>query len=109
MVLLPPSLELTIERNGGRVKGWGTVRGLSHPVHEFMECLHIFGFGLKGPTMDSTRVLCLRGGSVAGLFALRQDLDHVGVGSGFVHAVILQGQQAGSGGSVPPVLVSTAP
>ena len=54
------------------------------------------GFGilclcLKGPPVDSTGVLVTGGRCLAGLFALAQDLLHVGV---VCHAVSIQGQAA---------------
>jgi hypothetical protein len=58
---------------------WWTVRGLSHPVQEVCQCLFIVCLSLKGPTMDSTGVLCLRGRRLAGLLALGDDLSDVGV------------------------------
>ena len=79
---------------------WWTVRKLSHAVQEVCHRLIILGFGLKGATVDRPRILCLRSRGLAVcqiVPALQQGLN-VGVGSGFVHAVILQGQAAGSGG-----------
>ena len=63
----------------GRVKGVGTPPQVSHAVHKISKGFEILILGLKGPTMDSTGVLCLGGRCLAGLFALLEDLLSVGV------------------------------
>ena len=62
---------------------------LSHAIQEVCHCLLIVCLSLKDSPMDSTGVLCLRsrGGHVVPTLGV--DLGDVGVGSGFVHAVII--------------------
>ena len=72
---------------GGVWLVWWTVRGLSHPVQEVMQCLPILCLSLIDSPVNLTRVGCLggRGGHVVPTLGV--DLGDVGVGSGFVHAV----------------------
>ena len=74
---------------------WWTVRKLSHAVQEVCHRFAIVCLSLKGPTVDRPRILCLRGRGLAvcQIVPHLQQGGNVGVGSGFVHAVILQGQQ----------------
>ena len=73
---------------------------LSHAVQEVCHRFAIVCLSLKGPTVDRPRILCLRGRGLAvcQIVPHLQQGGNVGVGSGFVHAVILQGQATVSGG-----------
>jgi hypothetical protein len=74
---------------GGVWGDWWTVRGLSHAVEHVVDRIDVVCLSLKGPPMDGAGVVCLRGGCLAGLLALGDDLLSVGV---VCHAVSLQGQ-----------------
>ena len=79
----------SMHRIGEESKGPGPGPQLSHPVEHVSDCLTILFLSLKGPTVDSLRELTHlgRGGHVVPTLGV--DLGDVGVGSGFVHAVII--------------------
>jgi hypothetical protein len=59
-----------------RVRGQGSI-----PVQEVSEGIQVFCLSLEDSGTDSTGVLCLRGGCLAGLLALGDDLLSVRVAS----------------------------
>lgn len=65
--------------------GWGSeappvpVLRVSHAVQEIVQRLTVFCLSGKGATVDRARVGRLRGGRLAGLLALAEDLSDVGV------------------------------
>jgi len=70
---------------------------VSHAVQEVMQGLTVLCLSLIDSPVDSTGVLCLRGGCLAGLLALAEDLSDVGVVSHClvcVDVISLQGQWA---------------
>ena len=87
----------SMHRIGGESKGPGPVPQLSHPVEHLSDRFPILFLSLKGPTVDSLRELThlSRGGHVVPTLGV--DLGDVGVGSGFVHADILDTGGDGSG------------
>ncbi|NBU71105.1 MAG: hypothetical protein EBS53_06575 [Bacteroidetes bacterium] len=99
--------EGSMNQIGGKVKGVGTPRRLSHAVEHVVDRLPILFLGLEDATVHVLGELAQVGGRGHVVALLVEDLLDVGVGSGLFHAVSLQGQGRDARGLVPPCQLVT--